>query len=283
MVLGVNSLFRTLLMGAALFGASPISADNHSSKLKICLLEDNLPYSSRVAQSGFDYDVGKLLAKKLGKEFVPVWASNTKQILEIEGDLPLRRLAKGDCSIILSIPGPEKKMGEGSSPAVTFGKPYYGAAFEVISRPMEEQPSFRDLRGKRVAIMSQTVAHFALSKVGASPVTYFSVEEALKGVISGEADAALLWGPTSGWNISKLDDSVKANLLITSKIPPAGLSWNIHFASRTQDRVFREKVSTALLAIGEDGELMPLMRKYHLPGRVPFKASHTPNTFLELR
>tara|TARA_B100000676_G_scaffold313212_1_gene392361 strand:- start:310 stop:1161 length:852 start_codon:yes stop_codon:yes gene_type:complete len=283
MVLGVKPYFRMLLMGVALLGVSPLKANANSAKLEICLLENNLPYSSRATQSGFDYDVGKLLAKKLKRELVPVWSSNSRQILEIESDFPLRRLIRGDCSLILSVPGPEKKMGEGSSPAVTLGKPYYGAAFEVISTTNEGQLSFRKLKGKRVAIMSQTVAHFALNKVGASPVTYFSVEEALKGIVEGEADAALLWGPTSGWIMSGFDVSTEANLLMTKRKPPAGLSWNIHFASRTEDQTFRDEVSVGLQALQENGQLMSLMGKYDIPRRGSFESTHTPTTFLELR
>ena len=283
MVLGIKLLFRSLLVGVALLSVPLLNVSANSAKLEICLLENNLPYSSRATQSGFDYDVGKLLAKKLKRELVTVWSSNSRQILEIESDFPLRRLIKGDCSLILSVPGPEKKMGEGSAPEVTLGKPYYGAAFEVIFTTDGGQLSFRKLKGKRVAIMSQTVAHFALNKVGASPVTYFSVEEALKGVVAGEADAALLWGPTSGWTMSKFDASAEANLIMTKRKPPAGLSWNIHFASRAEDKAFRDEVSAGLQALQENGQLMSLMRKYALPRRGPFESTHTPTTFLELR
>ena len=139
-----KTLFQNAFDGVALLGVSPLKANANSAKLEICLLENNLPYSSRATQSGFDYDVGKLLAKRLKRELVPVWSSNSRQILEIESDFPLRRLTRGDCSLILSVPGPEKKMGEGSSPAVTLGKPYYGAAFEVISTTNEGQLSLEN-------------------------------------------------------------------------------------------------------------------------------------------
>ena len=150
MILGIENFPRAFLICLATLYVSVIEGSEVKDGLKVCLLEDNLPYSNRQARTGFDYDVGILLAERLDKQFVPVWISNSGQILEIEGDYPFRRLANGGCSLILSVPGPAKKMGAGSSPAITLGDAYYGAAFEVLSRGGEEALSFKNLKGKNI-------------------------------------------------------------------------------------------------------------------------------------
>ena len=282
MVLGIRIIVKALILCLALVYVLTAESIESREALAVCLLEENLPYSSRKMESGFDYDVGKLVADRLELQFVPIWISNSNQILEIEGDYPFRRLSKGECSLILSVPGPEKKMGEGSSFSISLGDAYYGAAFELI-RKVDNASSFSNLKGKKVAIMSQTVAHFALPKLDAIPVTYFSVKEALEGLVANEADVAVLWGPTSGWALSTYVASDREVLKKFDSLPPAGLSWNIHFATRTEDKATRERVSEALKEIRTGGELSSLMRNYHFPDRAPFKLTHTPSTFLDLR
>ena len=83
--------------------------------------------------------------------------------------------------------------------------------------------------------------------------------------------------------VEGFDVSTEANLLMTKRKPPAGLSWNIHFASRTEDQTFRDEVSAGLQALQENGQLMSLMRKYDMPRRGLFESTHNPTTFLELR
>ena len=282
MVLGIENLPKIFLLCLAMLYVSVTEGSEIGGGLKVCLLEDNLPYSSRHAKTGFDYDVGNLLAERLDEQFIPVWISNSRQILEIEGDYPFRRLVNGGCSLILSVPGPVKKMGEGNSPAIMLGDAYYGAAFEVLSRSRDGALSFKSLKGRKVAIMSQTVAHFALPKIGATPTTYFSVKEALLGLSLGEADAGLLWGPTSGWLLSKLDSGENPIKRLKEGLPPAALSWNIHFATRLEDAPLRTRVSAALQEFRESGQLSRLMDYYHFPDRQPFKVTHSPSTFHEL-
>ena len=52
--------------------------------LRVCFLEDNLPYSDRLKEIGFDYELGKILAESLDRDFMPVWVANSTQIQEIE-------------------------------------------------------------------------------------------------------------------------------------------------------------------------------------------------------
>ena len=84
MVLGVSSFrgrIASLLFLAVLVSFPAIS--DEIEPLSICLLEDNLPYSGKATIDGFDYELGAKVAEIMGREFVPVWVSNSTQIQEI--------------------------------------------------------------------------------------------------------------------------------------------------------------------------------------------------------
>ena len=78
MVLGVSSFrgrIASLLFLAVLVSFPAIS--DEIEPLSICLLEDNLPYSGKATIDGFDYELGAKVAEIMGREFVPVWVSNS--------------------------------------------------------------------------------------------------------------------------------------------------------------------------------------------------------------
>ena len=242
--------------------------------LRVCFLEDNLPYSDRLKEIGFDYELGKILAESLDRDFVPVWVANSTQIQEIETDYPFRRLARGDCSLVLSVPGPVKSIA-GENATITLGKAYYGAAFEIVARDDNLSSNLYHLRNKDVAILSQTVAHFALRMIGGRAKTYFSVREAISGLLAGEAQAGLLWGPTAGWNISHLGGIQSSVRFVEEYTPSSALRWNIHFATRQTDEILRAQIADALSLVISSGRLDELLMSYHFPVRRPFESTHT--------
>lgn len=282
MVLGVGD-FRGKVFFPLVFGVlmSFSALSKEVDRLSICFLEDNMPYSGKQSSNGFDYEIGMQIAELLGREFLPVWVSNSTQIQEIESDYPFRRLARGECSLILSVPGTSSSFEEGGE-TITLGPAYYAAAFELVSRSNRTSANLRKLRGKDVAIQSQTVAHFALKMLGAKSKTYFSTLDAVNGVVRGEADAGLLWGPTAGWILQGLEGETTHGF-VGDYEPPVALRWNIHFVTLLGDKTLREQVAESLAIIDEQGDLSRLMGKYNLPERRPFATTYTLGALNELQ
>ncbi len=282
MVLGVNGrrgrIASLLFLGVLV--CFPALSDE-VAPLSICLLEDNMPYSGKATINGFDYEIGQIVAESMGREFVPVWVPNSTQIQEIESDYPFRRLAKGECDVILSVPGTSESFEE-SGKTIVLGSAYYAAAFELISLSDKTSANLRLLRSKNVAIQSQTVAHFALKMLGAKSKTYFSAADALNGVFSGEADAGLLWGPTAGWLLRELYRE-RARAFVDNYEPPIALRWNIHFVTLSSNSVLRGQVGKILADIDASGELSALMKKYNLPDRRPYAQTYTLGALNELQ
>ena len=263
-------------------GCGPVIAANKGPAKKVCMLKHNEPYSDFGTRSGFDHDVAAAVARSSGRELVPVWIDNEPGITEIDdSDYPLGRLARDECDAVFSVPGPARDSLSGQN-ALALGEPYYGAAFELLACAADFPAGFRSLRGRKVAIQSQTVAHFALAMVKADSKNYFSLGAAYKGLLSGEAEAALLWGPTSGWQL-RIAARSGAMLRNTSLAecgfvkdyqPPAAVRWNLHVATRQPHKRLRTDIDKALATMIAEGELDRIKHAYGIPKHEPFSSTY---------
>lgn len=238
--------------------------------LRVCLLEDNLPASSRRDNAGFDLDTAKAVAAILGRPFLPVWVKNDPQIQEIESDLPLRQLARGECDAVFSVPGVEAVK---RSPNLTVGAPYYGAAFELVGRNGRVPQSLEAVGDAPVAVQSQTIANFVLNARRMETRTFFSVKAALEGLTRGEAVAAFVWGPTAGWHLQTHPDMQLA--FAVDSEPPAVVRWNEHVATRQSDTTLREAIDEALAQLHASGTLKALLIRYGIPVHRPFDSTYS--------
>lgn len=259
--------------------------------LKVCLLANSMPYSSRQGHTGFDVDVAAAVAAGAGYTFEPVWTEAPDSIQEIdESDMPLERLARGECDAIFSVPGPASDTLRGHD-GLTLGAPYYGAAFELLACTDDAPADFRALRGHSVAIQSQTVAHFALLTVKAEPHNYFSLGQAFDAVKNGETDAGLLWGPAVGFHLrlgrvsglALRDEGFARCHLRDDYQPPTATRWNLHVATSSNARRTRELIDERLAALAGNGRLAKLARGYGVPWHAPFETTYSMGALNELR
>jgi ABC-type amino acid transport substrate-binding protein len=271
--------WKFLLGLSFLFSLGSKALADKQTVLRVCLLEDNLPYSSRQNDSGFDLDIAKAVAEALGQSFTPVWVKNNPHIAEIEdSDFPTRRLSRNECDAIFSVPGPDAVK---DSPKLTIGAPYYGAAFELIGRDGGAPVSLMALGENPVAVQSQTIANFVLNARKANMRTFFSTEEALSGLAKGETVTALLWGPAAGWYLRNHPE-LKL-FFVTGYEPPVAVRWNEHVATRKSDPALREALDKALAQLSASGALQPLLERYGIPFHQPFDTTYSLAEMQKLR
>jgi ABC-type amino acid transport substrate-binding protein len=260
-------------------GLSSIVLADQPTELRVCLLEDNLPLSSRKENSGFDLDTGKAVAEALQRTFVPVWVPNSTQIQEIEeSDFPLHRLAKNACDAIFSVPGEDALKGV---PKAALGAPYYGAAFEFVSKDGTGPSDLAALNSTPVAVQAQTIASFILNARKIPMRTFFSVEAALIGVTKGEAGTAFVWGPIAGWYLRSHPD---VKLAFTNGYEPLTVArWNEHVATRKTDSELRATIDGALKKLATTGTLKTLAERYGIHFRPPFATTYSVAEMQKLR
>ena len=264
------------LLGAWLMVGSARLAAAEAAPLTVCLLSHNAPYSTRADERGFDLDTARAVASRLSRPLLIAWTANDPHIDEFDdSDFPLRKLAKGACDLIFSMPGPASDTLR-QSPKLALGANYYGAAFELLSCDSASPKGLRGLRGMTIAIQSQTVAHFAALMVKAKPNNYFSLDAAIEGLRKHETDAALLWGPTTGWRLSKASSTVEpACGFVAGYEPHAAVRWNLAVATRKDDEALRVAVDGALVQITAQGELQQIAARYGIPLHKPFERTYS--------
>ncbi|MGE0483917.1 MAG: substrate-binding periplasmic protein [Gammaproteobacteria bacterium] len=281
---------RTALLVASLCAGGTVAA-NERPALEVCMLTNSLPYSARGGATGFDVDVAAAVAAEIGYRLEPVWVDAPDTIQEIdEGDMPLDRLARGECDAIFSVPGPGDETLRGHD-GLALGAPYYGAGFELLRCKPEAPSEFRALRGASVAIQSQTVAHFALLTVKAEPRNYFSLGQAFDAVKTREVDAGLLWGPAVGYHLRVLrvsglairDKAFAACDLAAGYEPPTATRWNLHVATRAERTKLRDRIDAALARLAGDGRLARVARSWGVPWHAPFDGTYSLGALDELR
>ena len=261
-VVPVLSWFFYLVLGGPLFA-------EEGGQLRVCFLGNNLPFSSQHDERGFDVDVARAVAKTMGRTLVPVWVRNDERITEVdESDFPLRRLSRNECDAILSVPGRDA-VREASN--VTVGNAYYGAAFELLGREGQTPASLHDIEHQVVAVQAQTIASFILESLKISMQTFFSTEESLAAVATGDAELAFVWGPTAGW-YAKQEPGTK--LTFASAEPLSVARWNEHVATRTEDEAFRTALDAALTTLRRSGELKAIAQRYGVPFYPPFEKTY---------
>ena len=256
---------------AMLASLAPQAAGN--GPLKVCALEHNAPYSVRKGETGFDIDTARAVAARLGRDVEMVWVPNAERLSEIDdNDFPVRKLAKGACDALFSVPGPARDSLR-EAPDLALGRPYYGAAFELYGRGGEQRATLRQLREAPVANQAASVAAFALRLVGARSRTFFEPGPALQAVASGEAELALLWGPAAEPLIAS--GAIPQVTRVAGYVPPPALSWNEHVATRAAEPALREAMDNALSALAADGTLARLAGKHGLPWHPPFEHTYS--------
>lgn len=247
----------------------------------MCLLEDNMPYSSRQAQTGFDLDTAQAIATRLERHLAPIWVKNAATIVEIDdSDFPLRRLARHECDAIFSMPGPATDTLR-DAPQLALGAAYYGAGFELIATAAGAPSNLHALGSAVLAIQAQTIANFALDALRAQYRTYFSTASALQSVVAAETTAALLWGPAAGWALRQQPASPLS--FVSGYEPPRALRWNEHVATRKIDTELRERIDTLLAELSASGQLREIAARYGIPYHSPFATTYSPAELQKLR
>lgn len=276
---GIGRALRGLAAFAAFAAAGACHAE--AAPFRVCLLAHNAPYSLKAENRGFDLDTATAVAQRLGRPLEIAWTDNNPHIDEIDdSDFPLRKLAKGACDAIFGIPGPASDTLR-ETPSLTVGENYYGAAFELLSCEADPPRSLRALRGRKVAIQSQTVAHFATLMVRGAPSNFFSIDDALAALRAHETDAALLWGPTTGWRL--VNEPGKPCGFVGGYAPPAAVRWNLAVATRRQDAELRKDIDAALAELRAQGEFAAIAARYGVPAHAPFEQTYSLRALNELQ
>lgn len=257
----VSVAIGVALMASAVDAAEPQGgAPQTAARLRICFNDHDAPRADKASGKGYDLEIMRLVAQRLGRTLEPVWIQSDDDVTDIDAtDLPLKRLARGECDAVASVPGEGAIKAMRGALALT--RPYYGAGFELVG-PETLSNDLAALKGRRLSVQSDSVANLMAVYLGAEWTAQTQAEDQLKALDTGKAEAALVWGPELG----PLGRKPKAGFT-----PPVLLRWNEHVATRMRDEALRAGIDGALGELTAGGQVKAALAYYGVPARAPFE------------
>ncbi|MFZ5835203.1 MAG: substrate-binding periplasmic protein [Pseudomonadota bacterium] len=254
-------MIKAYLAGLALAAGLNFAPTAHAQEniLRVCFGEFDAPRADKASGKGFDMDVMRAVAARMGRQMQPVWTEQEDKMTEAESsDLPLPELARGACDAVASVPG--KDSLRGVKGALALSRAYYGAGFEFVA--LADGPKdFSAMKGKRIVIQYMTVGHLAAQAAGLNWIGATSPEGQAAELLAGKADAALIWGPALG--PLKLAPQPGTR-------PSESLRWNEHVATRAADAELGQAIDAGLGEMLASGEIVKLMQAHGIPPHAPF-------------
>ncbi|WP_288760729.1 transporter substrate-binding domain-containing protein [uncultured Lacticaseibacillus sp.] len=220
----------------------------HKGELTIGLEGTYKPWSYRKdgKLTGFEVDLGKAIAKKLGVKanFVPT-----------KWDSLIAGLGSGKFDTVLNdvTPTPERRK------AYAFSTPYVYSRYALITKSGSKLTTLKSVKGKKLVEGTGTDNADVAKKAGANITWNGEFATTLQMIKQGRADGTINSTPT--WYAYKQDNAtkgLKATVLKNSEVKPAKVSALLD----KKDKNLQKRVNSAIKALKKDGTLKKLSKKY---------------------
>ena len=220
--------------------------------LRFCADPDNLPFSSAdEATPGLYVELGREIARELGRPFQPVWVPTYYAKRQVR-----MKLLAGQCDGFVGLPDDAGFM----APRVVLSSPFLRLGYALVVPKGASVASLRDLGGRRVAVQFSTAPQDLLAgQADVEAVTAMSVEEAMRDLGDGKADAAFVWGASAGWlNKTRFGDAFEV-----VPVESEGMAWTVGIGFARGQDALRGEVNQALAGMAPT--VSALASKYGLP------------------
>jgi quinoprotein dehydrogenase-associated probable ABC transporter substrate-binding protein len=203
--------------------------------LRVCADPRNLPFSNEKGE-GFENKLAELFADKLHKKLDYVFFPQATGFVRITLDAHR-------CDVIMGFPQGDDLV-QGTNP-------YYRTAYALVVKPgkgLDQVSTLEDerLKGKRIGIVAGTPPATNMAANGlmqnAKPYPLMidtridsSAADMIKDLLSGDIDAAVLWGPMAGYYAKKADQPLHVEPLVKEMSGPR-LAYRIGMGVRPADQ-----------------------------------------------
>ena len=250
----MNPATRNFSIAAAL--AFSVFASGSAQAMTVCADPDNLPFSKAEGpEHGLYVDLAERVAKHLKQPIDFDWYYSNNQRRALRNSI----LAK-TCDAYFALPADADYKTRGLQRT----RGFLHVAHALVAPPGFAFKSLADLKGKRVAVeFSSTPAVMLASIEGVDVVTLRNTDEALQALAKGDADVALLWGPTAGYANKNRYASRWQLTPVTGK----GLGGLVAVAVRRDNDALTKDIDRALIEL--QSEIDALADRYGFPRGKP--------------
>lgn len=249
---------------AALMVVSVGTAEAEGAGLRVCVAEDNSPFSSSSGvERGIDVDLIEELGRRLGRavQFDWVRIANRGGL----GKALNQSLVKGQCDAFAGIPDGGEVHEDLAEKGLVASTPYLSAAYVLVQAPGQHLASLADLR--RVAhlgAVTATPADLYLFESGLHRAPYGNNQDLIRALSQGELDAALMWSPALA-RLKAAGQPLWPNAVVPDVHFGGEMKTRFVIALRADESGLLAQVNTTLAGMQDDGFVRDLARRYGLP------------------
>ncbi len=230
--------------------------------LRVCADPRNLPFSNEKGE-GFENKLAELFAEKLQKKVDYMYFPQAAGFVRMT-------LAAHRCDVIMGFPQGDDLV-QGTNP-------YYRTAYALVTKQgggLNEVATLEDerLKGKRIGVVAGTPPATNMAANGlmtnAKPYPLMidtrvdsSATAMIKDLMSGEIDAAVLWGPMAGYYAMQATPPLHVTLLVKETTGPR-LVYRIGMGVRPADQNWKRLLNRLIQ------ENQPVINKILLDFGVP--------------
>src|SRR3954451_23778277 len=242
----------SILVASCAFGDAAIAQTNETGDLsfelvdpkvlRVCSAPRNLPFSNEKGE-GFENKLAELFADKLQKKLDYMYFPQATGFVRMT-------LGAHRCDVIMGFPqGDELVQGT---------NPYYRTAYALVVKPgsgLDDVATLDDgrLKGKHIGIVAGTPPATNMAANGlmmnAKPyplmvdTRFDSSAEAMIGdLLSGQIDAAILWGPMAGFYAKRANPPLHVTPLVKETTGPR-LVYRIGMGVRAADQNWKRQLN----------------------------------------
>lgn len=192
----IRSKLRLFLIAAAgAAGALAVPAAS-ADVLRVCADPDNLPFSKADGpERGLYVELAELVGKRMGTPVEYVWWLTYNQRKALRNTI-----LQDGCDAYFALPADADYKLRGLQRTHSF----IDVSYAVVAAPAVKVTGLNDLKNKRIGVLHASPPHIMLSqKEGYTTTSFRFQEEAFDALNRGEVDAAMLWGPSAGYENAK--------------------------------------------------------------------------------
>lgn len=220
--------------------------------LRICADPDNLPFSkAQGPEKGLYVELADLVSRRLGETPEYVWWLTYNQRRAFR-----YTILQDGCDAYFALPANADYKVRGLQRT----QPFLDVSYAIVAPPALQVKGLADLQGKRVGVLHGSPPHILLAaRQGYTTTSFRDHAEALAALAKGEVDAAILWGPSAGYENARHFGS-------RWKVTPVageGLNGQVAVAVRRGQDALAQRIDKALQELRP--QIEELARKYGFP------------------
>jgi polar amino acid transport system substrate-binding protein len=234
----------------------PLEAIRARGLLSLCAHPNALPFASkRHDPPGFQIELGRALAERLGVALTVEWVTSGYQY------------RRADCDIILDTILDREAQEERR---LRLSKPYHVSGVALaLPRGGNGVTAVADLAGRRVGVQMGSIVQMLLSQRGVRAIPFGFEDDMIEALAGGEIHAAAISPLTIGYfNLKQPERAVRLLDLFADE---PELNWQVGVGLRRSDRFLRRAIDRAIGALLADGTVRAIYARYGIEHRPPGK------------